>query len=76
MEDIFNQIADATKPTNVSNTPRVWGRNKMGEILKEGHKIWCGHGSDQWFTHIQFDYENNKWHREQDYYNSSIIGNY
>lgn len=51
-----------------------WGTNKYGQTIKEHDKLKCGSGRDTWFTHVQFD--NGKWHREQDYYTGIRVGTY
>jgi len=55
---------------------KTWGINDLGQTLVEGDKILCGIGEDTWYTHVQFDTENNSWHRESDYSTSKKVGNY
>lgn len=49
---------------------------KDGSILNEHDKLACGNGYDTWETHVQFDADVNRWHREQDYEQGILIGNY
>lgn len=55
---------------------KLWGINKDGQNIKEDDMLVCGNGFDTWITHVQFDYETGKWHREEDYFNSKVIGSY
>lgn len=55
---------------------KIWGKNKGGQIIEEHDKLLCGNGYDKWFTHVQFDTENNCWHRESDYINGQIVDKY
>lgn len=54
----------------------IYGKNNNGDILKSGDMIKCGNGLDTWITHVQFDFETNKWHRESDYHTGLLIGSY
>lgn len=54
----------------------VWGINKYGQTIKVGDKLSCGNGFYKWYTHVQFDNDVNRWHREQDYYHSKVVGSY
>ena len=58
------------------NTLKIWGINKFGQEVKEHDKLECGSCFDKWFTHVMFDAENNRWHREADYFSSKVIGEY
>lgn len=58
------------------NNRRVWGINKFGQTVREHDKLECGTLFSKWFTHVQFDYERNCWHREQDYYHYKVVGKY
>lgn len=60
----------------MSDKQKTWGNNAAGQQLKEHDKLLCGNGIDVWFTHVQIDPDNGKWHREQDYFNSKKVGEY
>ena len=60
----------------MKNEKIVWGTNRFGTLLKEGDMLQCGSGNDTWITHVQFDNEANRWHRECDYFTGIKIGTY
>lgn len=49
---------------------------KEGTVLNEHDKLLCGNGFDTWETHVQFDTDVDRWHREQDYESGILIGSY
>lgn len=51
-------------------------QRKDGIVLNEGDKLVCGNGFDTWVTHVQFDHEMNRWHREADYETGILEGRY
>lgn len=56
--------------------PKIWGTNAKKQEVKLHDKLLCGSGNDTWFTHVMYDAETKKWHREDDYMNGEVVGNY
>jgi hypothetical protein len=55
---------------------KIWGKNQYGQEIKEHDKLLCGSGLDRWYTHVMFDNDSNRWHREQDYSTGILVGKY
>lgn len=65
-----------TQDDNGNLIPKIWGTNNHKQEIKLDDKLLCGSGSDTWITHVMYNAETKKWHREEDYTNGKVVGSY